>query len=56
MLSKSGGPRPVQASAPQPTDFTISRILMNAESMIASMTGLKTQEVQVSVNLARYDF
>jgi len=42
--------------APQPTDMAISRILMNAESLIAAVTGLKTHEVQVSVNLARYEF
>lgn len=42
--------------APQPTDMAIGRILRNAESLIASVTGLRTHEVQVSVNLARYEF
>jgi hypothetical protein len=56
VLRQVESPEPASAPAPQLTDMAISRILTNAESLIASVTGLRTQEVQVSVNLARYEF
>ncbi|MFC4172964.1 hypothetical protein ACFOYU_12980 [Microvirga sp. GCM10011540] len=34
----------------------ISHALRNAESLIASVTGLRDHEVRVSVSFARYDF
>ncbi len=34
----------------------ISRVLLSAESMIASVIGLKTCEVRISVNTGRYEF
>jgi hypothetical protein len=39
-----------------PVNLAVSHILMNAESLIASVTGLKSHQVHVSVNLARYEF
>ncbi len=40
----------------RPVNLAIGHILMNAESLIASVTGLKPQQVHLSVNLARYEF
>lgn len=40
----------------QPVNLAVSHILMNAESLIASVTGLKPHQVHLSVNLARYEF
>jgi hypothetical protein len=40
----------------RPVSLAIGHILMNAESLIASVTGLKPQQVHLSVNLARYEF
>jgi len=34
----------------------ISQVLLNAESLIASVLGLKTNEVSISVNIGRYEF
>jgi hypothetical protein len=43
-------------SSARPVNLAVSHILMNAESLIASVTGLKPHQVHVSVNLARYEF
>lgn len=40
----------------RPVNLAVSHILMNAESLIASVTGLKPHQVHLSVNLARYEF
>lgn len=42
----------VEPSRPNPVE--ISRVLLNAESMIAAVMGLKTYEVSVIVNTGRY--
>lgn len=42
--------------APRVSSVELSRVLLNAESMIASVMGLKTYEVCVMVNAGRYSF
>jgi len=44
------------ALAPRSNPMAISQILLNAESLIASITGLKAHEVSISVHLGRYEF
>jgi len=51
----SAEPERPDASA-LPVNLAVSHILVNAESLIASVTGLKPHQVHVSVNLARYEF
>ncbi len=34
----------------------VSQIMMNAESLIASVMGVKANEVSISVNVGRFDF
>jgi hypothetical protein len=51
----SAEPERPDASA-LPVNLAVSHILMNAQSLIASVTGLKPHQVHVSVNLARYEF
>jgi len=40
--------------SPQLDQVAISRILLNAESLIASIIGLNAYQVSVNVNIARY--
>ena len=42
--------------APRVSSAELNRVLWTAESMIASVMGLKTYEVSVSVNAGRYVF
>jgi hypothetical protein len=43
------------ASSPH-VQVAVSQILMNAESLIASVMGVKANEVSISVNVGRYEF
>ncbi len=42
--------------APRITSAELSRVMWNAESMIAAAMGLKTYEVTVAVNAGRYGY
>ncbi len=43
--------------APSPhVQAVVSQILMNAESLIASVMGVKANDVSISVNVGRYEF
>jgi hypothetical protein len=44
-------------TAPSPqVQVAVSQILMNAESLIASVMGVKANDVSISVNVGRYEF
>ena len=44
-------------TTPSPqAQVAVSQILMNAESLIASVMGVKANDVSISVNVGRYEF
>lgn len=44
-------------TAPSPqVQVAVSQILMNAESLIASVMGVKANDVSISVDVGRYEF